>query len=261
MSTIAKPLPYHTVPADAAASAAPAHEMSPTARARLAAVLLLVTIAGGIVAQAVIADRLIVTGDAAATARNFSANATLIRLAFSIFMIEMACQIANTAVMFDLLMPVNRSVARAAAVFGYIGAGIKTMARLFFYAPLFVLGGASYFAAFDVKQLEAFAYLLIRMNGLGTQIALIFLGISTLLTGYLMFRATFLPRVLGVLGMVGGALWLMYVYPPLGNKFFMPIVLFALISCVATIGWLLVRGVDEKKWHEMAEASSASAWR
>ena len=158
--------------------------------------------------------------------------------------------------MYDLLMPVDRSLARTAAVFGYVGSGIKAMARLFFYAPLFVLGGASYLSAFDAKQLEAVAYLLIRINAQGTQIALIFFGVSTVMTGYLMFRATFLPRVLGVLSLIGGAGWLAFVYPPLGNTLFLPIALFALFGCAVTIGWLLFRGVDEKKWYEMAAAPS-----
>jgi uncharacterized protein DUF4386 len=202
-----------------------------------------------------------VTGDAAATARNFVANSTLIRVAFAIFMIEMACQTWTTAVMYDLLMPVDRSLARAMAVFGYVGAGIKAMARLFFYAPLFVLGGASYLSAFDAKQLEALAYLLIRINAQGTQIALVFFGVGTVMTGYLMLRATFLPRVLGVLSLIGGAGWLAFIYPPLGNTLFLPIALYALIVSAATIGWLVIRGVDETKWYEMAQASSSSIWR
>jgi hypothetical protein len=162
--------------------------------------------------------------------------------------------------MYDLLLPVGRSLARAMAVFGYVGSGIKTLARVF-YAPLFVLGGASYLSAFDAPQLEAMAYLLIRINAQGTQIALIFFGVSTVMLGYLMFRATFLPRVLGVLTLTGGAGWLAFVYPPLGSRLFVPVALLALIGSAVTIGWLLVRGVDEKKWHEMAAASSASIWR
>ena len=261
MSTVAEVFPYDNDVGDAAAPASRPKEMSPKAKARLGGALFLATIVGGVVAQGFISDRLVVTGDAAATARNFVANQSLIRAAFTIFMIEMACQTATTAVLYDLLMPVDRSLARTAAVFGYVGAGIKTLARLFFYAPLFVLGGASYLSAFDAKQLEAMAYLLIRINAQGTQIALIFFGVSTLMTGYLMFRATFLPRVLGVLSLIGGAGWLTFVYPPLGSKLFLPIALFALIGCAVTIGWLLVRGVDEKKWYQMAAASSSSIWR
>ncbi len=261
MSTAANALPYDNGFGDAAAPASLTKEMSPKAKARLGGALFLATIVGGIIAQGVIGDRLIVTGDAAATARNFIANPTLIRVAFAIFMIEMACQTATTAVLYDLLMPVDRSLARTAAVFGYTGSGIKALARLFFYAPLFVLGGASYLSAFDAKQLEALAYLLIRINALGTQVALVFFGVGTVLTGYLMFRATFLPRVLGVLSLIGGAGWLTFVYPPLGSSLFLPIALFALFGCAVTIGWLLFRGVDEKKWYEMAAASLSSIWR
>ena len=262
MSTMAKPFPYDNALGSATTPTSLTKEMSPKAKARLGGALLLVTIVGGIVAQAVLSDQmLIVTGDAAATARNIIANPNLLRTAYAIFMIEMACQVANIAVMYDLLKPVDHSLARAAAVFGYVGAGIKTLARLFFYAPLFVLGGASYLAAFDAKQLEALAYLLIRIQSQGTQIALIFFGVSTLITGYLTLRSTFLPRFMGILSLIGGAGWLTYVYPPLGNKLFMPVVLWALISCAITIGWLLIRGVDEKKWHAMATASSSSIWR
>ena len=261
MFTVAKAIPYDNAIGDAAEPTPRPTGMSPKTKARLGGALFLATIVGGVVAQAFISDRLVVTGDAAATARNFIANQTLIRVAFAIFMIEMACQTATTAVMYDLLMPVDRSLARTAAVFGYIGAGIKTLARLFFYAPLFVLGGAPYLSAFDAKQLEAMAYLLIRINALGTQIALIFFGVSTVITGYLMFRATFLPRVLGVLTLIGGAGWLAFVYPPLGSTLFLPVALVALFGSAVKIGWLLIRGVDEKQWYEMAAASSSSIWR
>jgi len=229
--------------------------------ARWGAGLLLATILGGIVAQAFIADRLIVTGDAAATARNIVANPSLVRAAYAIFMIEMGCQIASTAMMYQLLMPVDRTLAKMGAVFGYVGSGIKILSRLFLYAPLFVLGGSSYFAAFNQGQLEAIAYLFIRINALGAGMACIFLAVNTMLTGYLTLRSGFLPRVLGVVGLIGGAGWLSYLYPPLASIIFLPVVLFALLGCALTIGWLMVRGVDEKKWYETAAASASSVWR
>jgi hypothetical protein len=236
-------------------------ERSPRAMARWGGALFLATIVGGVVAQGFLSDRLVVAGDAAATARNIVANQNVVRAAFAIFMIEMACQIATTAVLYELLMPVDRSLARTAAVFGYVGSGIKILSRVFFYAPLFVLGGSSYLSAFSPEQLEAIAYLLIRINSQGAGTACIFFGVSTMVAGYLMLRASFLPRVLGVLGVTGGAGWLAFVYPPLGSRLFMPIALFALIGCAVTIGWLLVRGVDERKWYETAAASASSVWR
>jgi hypothetical protein len=123
------------------------------------------------------------------------------------------------------------------------------------------LGGAPYLAAFSPKQLETIAYLLIRINNQGAGTACIFFGVSTMMVGYLMLRATFLPRVLGILGLVGGAGWLAFLYPPLASAVFVPIALVALIGCAVTIGWLLVRGVDEKRWYETVEASTSSIWR
>ncbi|MEO7454947.1 MAG: DUF4386 domain-containing protein [Gemmatimonadaceae bacterium] len=261
MSAIATAVVHDFPRRDVAAPAQRSSEMSPRTMARVSAVLLLATIIGGIYAQGFLSDRLIVAGDAAATARNIIANPSIVRTAFAIFMIEMACQIGTTAAMYQLLKPVDRSLSAAAAVFGYVGCGIKILARLFFYAPLFVLGGSSYLSAFNHGQLEAISSLLIRINDLGAGTACIFLGINTLLVGYLMLRATFLPRVLGVLGVIGGAGWLSYLYPPLASMVFMPVALFALVGCAVTIGWLLVRGVDEGKWHEMATASTTSIWR
>ena len=229
--------------------------------ARLSAVLLLATIVGGVFAQGFLSDRLIVAGDAAATARNIMANKSMVRAAFAIFMIEMACQIGTTAAMYELLKPVSRSLSTTAAVFGYVGSGIKILSRLFFYAPLFVLSGSPYLSAFNQGQLEAISSLLIRINDLGAGTACIFFGINSVMAGYLMLRAPFLPRVLGVLGVIGGAGWLTYLYPPLASTVFLPVALLALVGCAVTIGWFLIRGVDERKWREMATSSSSSSWR
>jgi hypothetical protein len=261
MSALASTVAHDPARRDVIAPAQRPAEISPRAMARLAGVLLLVTIIGGVFAQGVLSDRLIVAGDAAATARNIIANKSVVRAAFAIFMIEMACQIGTTAAMYELLKPVDRSLSTAAAVFGYVGSGIKILARLFFYAPLFVFSGSSYLSAFDHGQLEAISSLLIRINDLGAGTACIFFGINTMMVGYLMLRATFLPRVLGVLGVIGGAGWLSYLYPPLASKVFMPVALFALVGCAVTIGWLLIRGVDERRWYETATASASSIWR
>jgi hypothetical protein len=235
--------------------------MSPRTKARLAGALFLTTIIGGIVAQEGLAGGLIVGGDAAATANNIMAHQSLFRAAFAVYMVEMSCQVAMVAVFYDLFMPVDHSIARASAAFGYIGCGIKALSRLFMYAPLFVLGGSSYLSVFDPKQLQAISYVLLRINEQGAAIAMVFFAFDTLLKGYLMIRATFLPKVLGVLGLISGAGWLAFIYPPLGYALNLPITLVALVASVALIGWLIVRGVDQRKWYETVAASASSVWR
>jgi hypothetical protein len=236
-------------------------EISPSTRGRILAALYLFVIAAGITAQIFIADGLIVGDDAARTAANIVENRSLYRLGYTIFMLEMVAQIAVTALYYDLLKPVNRSVARLSAIIGLTGAGIKTMARLFYYAPLILLAGTSYFAAFEPAQLNALSLALIKINNQGAAIALIFFGFETLLRGWLLFKSEFLPRFLGVLSMIGGLGWLTYLWPPLGSQAFTGVALIAIIGVVATSGWLFIRGVDDVKWKERAALAAQSIWR
>lgn len=247
-----------SIPADVEA---PRLEMSPGTRGRIAAGLYLSVICCGIVAQAFIADSLVVSNDAEKTASNVVANASLYRLAFSIFMIEMAAQMATTALFYDLLKPVNKSVARISAILGLIAAGIKTFSRVFYYAPLLVLGGASYLAVIEPAQLAALSLLLVKIGNQGAAIALVFFGFETILHGWLIIRSEFLPKFLGVFSVVGGFGWLTYLWPPFGNKVFMFVALFAIVGAFLTCGWLFIRGVDNAKWRERAALAATSIWR
>ena len=240
---------------------APISETSPSTRGRILAVLYLLVIVGGVLAQVFISDRLVVRTDAERTAANILANKSLYRLAFTIFMVEMAAQVATTALFYDLLKPVNRSVARVSAIMGLIAAGIKTHSRLFYYTPLILLSGAPYLSAMEPAQLAALSLAFVRINNQGAAIALIFFGFETVLRGWLIFRSGFLPRFLGVLSMVGGLGWLTYLWPPLGSQVFVGVALFAIVGVIATSGWLLIRGVDDAKWRERAALAATSIWR
>jgi hypothetical protein len=221
----------------------------------------LFVIAAGITAQVFISDRLVVGNDAAKTAANIVANKSLYRLGFTIFMLEMVAQVGVSALFYDLLKPVNRSLARITAIIGLTGCGIKTMARLFYYAPLILLGGASYLSAIQPAQLEALSLAFIKINGQGAAIGVIFFGFETLLRGWLLFNAEFLPRFLGVISVIGGLGWLTYLWPPLGSQVFVGVALFAIAGVIATTGWLFIRGVDDAKWRERAALAATSIWR
>ena len=218
-------------------------------------------IIAGITAQVFIADRLVVGDDASRTAANILANKSLYRLGFTIFMLEMVAQVAVSALSYDLLKPVNRSVARISAIIGLTGCGIKTLARLFYYAPLILLGGASYLSAIEPAQLEALALAFIKINSQCAAIALIFFGFETFIRGWLVFKSGFLPRFLGVLSMVSGLGWLTFLWPPLGSQAFMGVALFAIAGVIATTGWLFVRGVDDVQWRARAALAATSIWR
>jgi hypothetical protein len=236
-------------------------EMSPRTKGRFAGALYLLTIIAGVYAQAFISDRLVVSRDAATTAANILANQSFYTLGLTIYLIEMACQVATVVLFYQLLKPVSRTGAMLAAAFELIGCGIKIFSRLFYLAPLLVLGGgASYLSAFNKEQLDALALLLLKINNNGAAIALAFFGFSTLLQGWLIYRSGFLPRWLGVIGIIGGFGWLTFLSPPLGMRLFLYVALYALIGSAATIGWLLTVGVDEQRWRARAAQAASSIW-
>ncbi len=233
-------------------------EASPRFLARMAGVFYLLTILAGIFAQGFVSERLLVFGDAAATATNILTHRGLFRLGFTVYLIEMACQIVTVALFYVLLRPVSKSVALSAAFLELTGCIIKTFARVFFIVPLFVLGGAPALSGFSTAQLQGLALLLLKVNDQGAAMALAFFGFSTVLQGYLIFRSTFLPKFLGVLGMVAGLGWLTFLHPPLGYRAFPFIALLGLIGAALTIFWLLVYGVNEERWKERAGAGAIS---
>jgi hypothetical protein len=134
----------------------------PKLLARLIGLFFLLTIAGRIFAQGFVSEKLIDYRDAAATAGNILAHRGLYELGFTIYMLEMACQSVTSVLFYRLLQPVNRSVALASMVLGLTGCVIKTFARVFYLAPLFVLRDAP--GGFGAEQLRALSLVLLEVN-------------------------------------------------------------------------------------------------
>jgi hypothetical protein len=238
----------------------------PRTLARMLGLFMLLTILGGVIAQGFISERLIVFSDAAVTANNILSHKGLFKLGLSIYLIEMIANVATTALWYILLRPVNQPIALAAAFIDLAGCVIKTVARVFYLTPLWVLGTASIPGAivnpalhgFTPEQLQSIALVLLRVNSYGAATAMAFFGFSVPLNGYLIFRSTFLPRWLGALAMIAGLCWLTFLYPPFGSGLFMFTAPVGLLIVVVMIFWLLVFGVDERKWRDRAGVASGS---
>jgi uncharacterized protein DUF4386 len=232
-------------------------DLSPRTLARITGALYLVTVVAGVLAQGFISERLVASNDAQTTAANIVSQASLFRLGFTVYMIEMAAQIAMTTLFYELLRPVSKNVSLLSAVFGLVGCTVKTMSRLFYYAPLLALGGARYLSVFSPEQLNAWSLFLLNINDYGAGIALALFGFAAVLRGYLVIKSTFFPRALGVVGLVSGVALLAFLSPPLGLRLFPYIAGIGFLGSVAMILWLLVVGVNEQRWREQASAQTA----
>ena len=198
---------------------------------------------------------LVVSGDAAATATNILAHESSFRLGLAVGLIATAFYIAVTALFYELFKPVNRSLSLLAAFFSLVGCAIQAFGSLFQLAPFVVLGGAPYLSVFKVEQLRALALMFLKLGGQASSIILVFFGFYDLLIGWLIFRSTFLPRILGALMAVAGLGWLTFLSPPLANHLSPYILVLGFVAEALLMLWLLVKGVNVQRWKEQASAA------
>jgi hypothetical protein len=106
-----------------------------------------------------------------------------------------------------------------------------------------------------VEQLRALALMFFKLNAQTSNIYLVFFGFYCLLIGYLIFKSTFLPRILGVPMMLAGLGWLTFLLPPLANYLSPYILVVGFIAELSLCLWLLVMGVNVQRWTAMAGAA------
>ncbi len=195
---------------------------------------------------------MIVSGDPAATATNILAHERLFRLSIGVGLIGTALYVAVTVLFYGLFKPVNKTVALLAAFFSLVGCAIQACGGLFRVAPFVILEGSPYLSAFKVDQLQAMAMMSIKLNVQAAYIYLVFFGIFNSLIGYLIFKSTFLPRVLGVLMALSGLGWLTFLSPSLAKYLLTYIEVVGIIAEASLMLWLLVKGVNVQRWEEQA---------
>lgn len=229
-------------------------EASPRSRARITGVVYLLFFLTPIFATLLI-NKLVVSDDAAATAHNILAHEPLFRFGVITGLVSTAFYIALAALFYHLFKPVNRSLSLVAAFLSLMGCAILGFGSVLQLAPLVLLGGGRYLSVFSAQQLQALAYTFLELNDQGFNIALLFLGLYCILIGYLIFRSTFLPRILGVLMILAGSGWLAFLAPPVADHLSLYIEGLGILAEVLLMLWLLVFGVNPQRWKEQAGAA------
>lgn len=136
-------------------------------------------------------------------------------------LIATACYIAVTLLFYSIFKPVNRSLSLLAAVVSLVGCALGALSTFLVPEPVSPL---------------------------------VFFGLYCLLIGYLVFKSTFLPRVLGALMAFGGLGWLTFASPALASSLSPYNMAPGVLGEGALTVWLLVRGLDVRKWRERASA-------
>lgn len=224
-------------------------------RARMAGAFQLLESLTATFGQVIILGRLVVSDNAAATAANILGHERLFWLGFASSLVAVVFHIVYALLFYDLLKPVNRRISLLALLVLLVASAIQAVTGLLYLAPLLILQGGSSVSAFSPAQLQALALVFLKLNAYGLNVHLVFFGLWCVLTGYLIFRSTFLPRVLGVLLVISGLGWLIYLFPPVAHPLFPFIAAASALGEIPVEFWLMVRGVNAQRWKEQASVA------
>ena len=200
---------------------------------------------------------LVVPGDAAATASNIMASESLFRLGIVSALLVQVVNIFVVLALYRLLKPVNKNMALLMVIFILLGAPIAMLNELNQFAALLLLHGTDTLTGFTAGQTQALVPLMLNLHGLGISIAGIFWGLWLFPMGYLVFKSGFLPKILGILLIIGCFGYLVdsfaaFLFPSFGVN----IAIFTFWGEVLFPLWLLIKGVNVERWEKRAAESA-----
>jgi hypothetical protein len=166
--------------------------------ARLAGLLYLVNAVTGFFGIICVPGRLIVSGNATATAHNILASERLFRLGIASELICAVEFVYLVWVLYRFLGGVNKTHASLMVILGLLLVPVMVLNTLSEIGALLLLQGADFQSAFDKRQLETMVMLFLDLHRYGYVVGWIF-GLFHFHFGVLVFRSGFLPRILGVL--------------------------------------------------------------
>lgn len=171
--------------------------------ARTAGLLYLIVVLTGIFSLVYVPSQITVPGDASAMVSNIVASESLFRLGIAAGLICYTAFLLLPFALYKLLSPVGKTAAVLMVAFVVVSVPISFVNMLNKLDVLSLLSGADYLQAFTTEQLHAQVMLSLKAYSNGMLVSTIFWGLWLLPFGYLVFKSGFLPRILGVLLMVG----------------------------------------------------------
>jgi hypothetical protein len=173
----------------------------------------------------------------------------------------MTLGVLNSVLLYTLLKVVNRGLALTVLVLDVISNAVSSSGSILLFAPLMLLQGDDYLSVLTPAQLSSLALLSIKLYESAYAISLGLFSGSCLLTGYLIFRSTFLPRTIGVLLALAGICYLLNTVVVLSPKGFadylFPWIFLPILVCEGVLAlWLLIAGVNSAQWDAIARQTT-----
>ena len=218
--------------------------------ARLAGLLwLLVAVTTGF-SLGYVRPKLIVFADTAATATNIVASESLFRAGIVSSILTQMFLLFLGLTLFRLFKGGNRTLATVILTSVLVAVAIGVVNSLNNIGAVVVLTNPDYLKAFQPEQINVLAMTFLRLNNFGIGLLEIFTAVFLFSFGLLIIRSEYLPRVLGILLMIGACAFPINTFTKILIPQFHPALitqltmLFNAFGPLATMLWLLIKGVN-----------------
>lgn len=232
--------------------------------ARIAGILYVLVIIGGVFAEFVVRSNLIVAGATSATIDNLRSNEALFRIGFISDLVAHTCYFLLAFVLYTLLKPVQHDIALLFLLIVVIAAPLLCLNMLNQFMALLILTEANYLSAFTAAQVDALVMLFLDLHKYGYLIGQIFYGGWLFPLGYVVYKSGYFPKLLGRLLMVASVGYVLdffraFLLPDadaaLSGILLAPSVIAEFSFCL----WLLVKGANPAKVNAGFVPETASA--
>ena len=228
---------------------------------RFAGLLYVLTGIPGFFAIEYVPSKVIVHGNAAATANNIATSEMLFRLGIAGQLICQAGFIFVAFALYHLLQGVNRRHASLMVILIVVAVPIAFLNELNSIAALVLVRGADFLSIFEKPQRDALAMLFLNLHFYGFVVAEIFSGLWLLPLGLLVYRSRFLPRFMGVWLAIGGFAWvILSLTGVLSPQYYDKVFTYtqpAVIGEIAFMLWLVIKGATPPALDATASSSAA----
>ena len=225
-----------------------------TNTARLAGLLWVLTAVTGGFGLFTIRSRVLVPGDAAATAGNMMSSESLYRAAIVSTLVSEMLLFFLGLILFRLFREVDKRLATVLLASVMMTVGLAVMNTLNHFEALTLLSQAEFLKVFTPPQLDALALVSVRLaNGAGQGLVEIFWAPYYVSFGLLVVRSGFLPKILGILLIAMGAGFAINILQKFLVPPFHPLLFTQIAMALGGLGgipkmlWLLIKGVDVRK--------------
>lgn len=235
----------------------PLPNTSPQTYARLGGALYLAIIVFGAFSEGFVMSKLLVSGDAVATARNILAAPGLWRCAVLLNVLLVLCAVPLQWIEYVLLRPVNKRLVMLALVLNLVSLSVESVSKVFLLLVLPTLENTQYGHTLGTEQVAMLAHLLLTAHSVAFNVALLLFGLTCLVNGYLIFKSDYLPKAVGVGMQAAGVGYLVSCFaalfaPALAAVLLPALLLLPFLGELSLCLWLLIKGVNTAKWKSRA---------